>query len=130
MQEPRVETSDPEFSWGIPLTKRVKATSLSLLAEPNTDDAKTPRRAVVFVSSTNMDTCEMDYAVFRLQLTKRQDLDSAPLVETYDERKPYSVLTQASVHGTLRNRARSIGPISSVFLAGASFRFHLDQEGE
>jgi hypothetical protein len=120
-----------EPSWGIPLPKDVEATSISLLAEPTaarSNYVQKPRRAVVFVSSTNMDTSEMDYATFQLQVaanTKKIDNNST-FSESYLERKPYVVRVKASVHGTLKNGARSGGPISSVLLAGASFRFDLD----
>jgi hypothetical protein len=129
--ERKDETSTPQFSWGVPLAKDGKATSVSLLAEPrtSTNSTKQPRRAVVVVSSANADTCELDYATFQLQVTKLRSGNAEP-AETYAEQKPYSVLVKASAHGTLRNGPRSVGPIASVFLAGASFRFNLERFGK
>jgi hypothetical protein len=125
--EQKNETSQ-ETSWGIPLAKSVKATNISLLAEPGKDQSKSrendPRRAVVFVSSANMETRSVDYAVFQLQLTRRNKADGAP-AESYAEQKPYSVLVNPSGQGTIKNGTRSVGPVSSLFLAGASFKFDL-----
>lgn len=47
------------------------------------------------------------------------------LADSYHELKPYNVITDEVIHGPLRNGTRSVGPISSVFLAGASFDFNL-----
>ena len=121
-------SSTAKFSWGIPLSKKVKATSVSLVGEPRkcTRSKKQARRAVVLVASGNMDTCEMDYSTFHLQLTTR----NAGSAVTFAEKKPYSILAKPSVHGTLKNGARSVGPISSVYLAGASFCFDLEKFGK
>lgn len=123
------EETNLNSPWGIPLAKGIKATDLSLLAEPKTYTTSTdkPRRAVAIVSSPNMETGEMEYATFQLQMSKRCNSGDA---KTYEEQKPYNVLVKPSVHGTLKNGARSIGPISSSFVAGASFRFDLEKFGK
>ena len=119
-----------EPSWGIPLTKTVRATNLSLLSEPaegqNEPGSSGKRRAVVFVSSSNVELCTVDYAIFQLQLTRNnQQVDIR--VESYVEQKPYSVLVNPSVQGTIKKTSQSVGPVSSAFLAGASFKFDLLQ---
>jgi hypothetical protein len=110
-------------SWGVPLVKDVKATSLSILAEPYSA-ATNHRRAAVLVSSTNPGTCDMDYSFYRLQVSKPNTTSNA-LADSYHELKPYLVIVQASIRGALKNGTRLVGPISSVFLAGASFDFDL-----
>lgn len=105
--------------WGIPLTANVKTPSLTLLAEPSSKSkgAQRSRKAVVFVASTDAEASELIYASFQLQLTTKVNGES--------EKKSISILTRKTVHGILKDGTRSIGPISSVFLAGASFRFDL-----
>lgn len=110
-------------SWGIPLVKDVRATSLSLLSEPYSSNTS-HRRAVVLVSSTHPGTCDMNYSFYRLQVSK-PDSSSNALADSYHELKPYLVIVQESIQGALKNGTRSVGPISSVFLAGASFDFDL-----
>ncbi len=77
----------------------------------------------MLVSSTNPGTCDMDYSCYRLQVCKVET--NIPLADSYHELKPYCVITKEAIHGPLKNGARSVGPISSVFLAGASFDFDL-----
>ena len=119
---------EQEPSWGIPLTKSVRATNISLLEEPVDGQAKSggdsKRRAVVFVSSSNIEACSVDFAIFQLQLT-RGKLRGFSRAESYVEQKPYSVLVHPSCNGTIRKGSPSVGPVSSLFLAGASFRFDL-----
>mmetsp|Transcript_32073 Transcript_32073/g.77927 ORF Transcript_32073/g.77927 Transcript_32073/m.77927 type:complete len:802 (-) Transcript_32073:461-2866(-) len=57
------------------------------------------------------------YASFQLQLTTK--------VSSGSEKRSISILTRKTVSGILKDGTRSIGPISSIFLAGASFRFDL-----
>ena len=119
-----------EPSWGIPLTKSVRATNVSLLAEPVEDQNEfgrnTKRRAVVFVSSSDVEACTVDYAIFQLQLT-RNDQQVDIRVESYVEQKPYTVVVNPSSQGTIKKPSQSVGPVSSIFLAGASFKFDLLQ---
>lgn len=117
-RDQRENVSATEFSWGVPLPKDYTANSLSLLSEP---EPFSQRRAVAFVSSTNENTCEIEYVAFQLQITPREN-DTA---ESYVEHKPYSVIAHVPSKGTIKNGPRSVGPISTVFLASASFRFDL-----
>ncbi|CAJ1952662.1 unnamed protein product [Cylindrotheca closterium] len=108
-----------ETKWGIPLAEDVKVSSLMLLAEPSSksDGAQQARKAVVFVASTDPEASELVYTTFQLQL-------STPL-KGRSEKRSNSVLTSKTISGILKDGTRSIGPISSIFLAGASFRFDL-----
>jgi hypothetical protein len=112
-----------EIRWGVPLMKGIKATSLSILAEPYSKNKATrqSRRAVVFVSSTDADASEMHYSAFQLQLSKEDTIRS--------EKKSFSILTKNVISGILKDGTRSVGPISSIYLAGASFRFDLENPG-
>lgn len=112
-----------QYSWGVPLVKAVKATSISLLAEPFQSPDQ-PRRAVVLVSSSNPASCDMDYSCYRFQVCTVPNNGSLA-DSSYHEVKPYVVIAQETIYGPLKNGARSVGPISSVFLAGASFDFDL-----
>lgn len=110
-----------ETQLGVPLMKNIKATSLSILAEPYSKNkaAKQARRAVIFVSSTDTNASEMQYAAFQLQLNKKENT----------EKKSFSILTKTVISGMLKDGTRSVGPISSIFLTGASFRFDLKNPG-
>ena len=102
------------------------------MGEPSREDEekgrKQPRRTVVVVSSTNAETCEMDYASYQLQVVSHDNVELAPPAETYMQQKPYVVFVATAVMGSFKNGTRSVGPISSTFLAGASFRFDLEDE--
>eukprot|EP00980_Cylindrotheca_fusiformis_P001288 scaffold333_cov133-Cylindrotheca_fusiformis.AAC.14 len=104
---------------GIPLMKNIKATSLSILAEPHSKNkaVKQSRRAVVFVSSTDTNASEVNYVTFQLQLCKKEENGS--------EKRSIMILARNVISGILKDGTRSVGPISSVYLAGASFRFDL-----
>jgi hypothetical protein len=115
----REDSSATELSWGVPLPKDYTANSLSLLSEP---EPFSQRRAVAFVCSTNENTCEIEYVAFQLQIARRETNNAA---ESYAEDKPYSVIAHVPSKGTIKNGPRSVGPISAVFLASASFRFNL-----
>ena len=125
--EPKENSPAQAICWGIPLSKDVKASSLSLLAEPQDPNGapNQKRRAVVVVSSSNMESCELDYAAYQLQVVS----GTATRAETYAEQKPFSVMVKASASGNLKNGLRSVGPLFAVFLAGASFRFDLTKNG-
>jgi hypothetical protein len=110
-------------AWGILLPKNVTVTSLSILAEPVTSG---PRRAVVFVSATNNETCQIDYVTFHLQVVEKETNDA---IESYVDQKPYSVFAQVVSEGIIKNGLRVADPIAAVFLASASFRFDLSQKG-
>lgn len=128
--QPSTNDNEPsEYSWGIPLVKDVKSTSLSLLAEPYLSSTHTKRRAVVLVSATNAATCDMEYSCYRLQVSKPTTGSALP-ADSYHELKPYIVVVEHTMHGMLKNGARSVSPISSVFLAGASFDFDLTKKAE
>ena len=115
-----------EFLWGVPLMKEIKATSLSILAEPNSEkNAKQVRRAVVFVSATKDEMSELNYTSFQLQLTRTKRQNNSG---SHNNQKQFSILAKKSIQGNLKDGARSIGPISSVYLAGASFRFDLEKK--
>jgi hypothetical protein len=114
----REDSSATELSWGVPLPKDYTANSLSLLSEP---EPFSQRRAVVFVSTTNENTCEIEYVAFQLQIAPRE----TNAAEFYVEHKPYSVIAHVPSKGTIKNGPRLVGPISAVFLASASFRFDL-----
>lgn len=101
------------------MVKDVKLTSISLLAEPLDANTNNPRRAVVMVSSSNAETCEMNYSCYCLQVSNRS---SATQADTYHELKPYVVLAQESISGVLKN---AVSPISFAFLAAANFDFEL-----
>ena len=118
-----------EFLWGVPLMKEIKATSLSILSEPNSEknSAKQARRAVVFVSATKDEMSELNYTSFQLQLTRTKHHNSSG---SHNNQKQFSILAKKSIQGNLKDGARSIGPISSVYLAGASFRFDLENKGK
>jgi hypothetical protein len=113
-----------EIKWGVPLMKGIKATSLSILAEPYSKNIATrqSRRAVIFVSSTDTDASEMQYSAFQLQLSMKDTIKS--------EKKSFSILTKNVISGIIKDGTRSIGPISSIYLAGASFRFDLENPGK
>lgn len=107
-----------ETKWGIPLMKDVKASSLALLAEPasKSKGKQCLRKAVAFVTSTDAEASELQYASFQLQLSTR----------VYDsEKKNISILSRKIISGIVKDGTRSVGPISSILLAGASFRFDL-----
>mmetsp|Transcript_32074 Transcript_32074/g.77933 ORF Transcript_32074/g.77933 Transcript_32074/m.77933 type:complete len:287 (-) Transcript_32074:2616-3476(-) len=108
-----------ETKWGIPLIEDIKASSLTVLSEPSSKSkgAQRSRKAVVFVASTDAEASELMYASFQLQLTTK--------VSSGSEKRSISILTRKTVSGILKDGTRSIGPISSIFLAGASFRFDL-----
>jgi hypothetical protein len=110
-----------QIAWGIPLMKDIKATSLSIISQPLSKRAPGLRKAVVFVSSVNSD--ELRYVAFQLQLIKPSK--ATPLNSTIKAIAAFGVLAKRVVAGSLKDGSRSIGPISSVYLAGASFRFDL-----
>lgn len=88
---------------------------------------KVVRRAVVLVSATNEEMSELTYTSFQLQLTrsKHQNISGS-----HKNQRQFSILVKKSIQGNLKDGARSIGPISSVYLAGASFRFDLESKGK
>jgi hypothetical protein len=110
-------------AWGMLLPKNVTVTSLSISAEPVTSG---PRRAVVFVSATNNETCQIDYVTFHLQVVQKENSE---VIESYVDQKPYSVFAQVVSNGTIKNGLRVADPIAAVFLASASFRFDLSKKG-
>lgn len=118
-----------EFLWGVPLMKEIKATSLSILSEPNLEKnpKKAVRRAVVFVAATNEEMSELTYTSFQLQLTRSTHQN---ISGSHKNQRQFSILAKKSIQGNLKDGARSIGPISSVYLAGASFRFDLENKGK
>lgn len=121
--EPKAESD--ELAWGIPLPKDFNATSVSLLAEPSRFTSK--RRAVVFVSSTNDETNDIEYVTLQLEVTPNETTPQHP-VESYAERKPYRLLAHIISKGTIKNGPRVVGPVTGIFLASASFRFDLIAE--
>lgn len=102
------------------LRKDIKATSLSLLSE--TTNSHGSRRAVALVSSSNTNTCDLSYQIFQIEVLSRSRDDSSG-ADTYRDLQPFSIVAKKRLEGTLKNGARSIGPVSSSFLAAASFDF-------
>ena len=122
------EEKSTDVIWGMPLNKEIKATSLSILAEPKSHDSvKQERRAVVFLSSTNFEMSEMNYTSFQLQLTRAK---AQGVTGGFGNQKQFSILAKKVIQGTFKDGTRSVGPISSVFVAGASFRFDLESDNE
>lgn len=122
------EEKSTDVVWGMPLNKEIKATSLSILAEPKSHDSvKQERRAVVFLSSTNFEMSEMNYTSFQLQLTRAK---AQGVTGGFGNQKQFSILAKKVIQGTFKDGTRSVGPISSVFVAGASFRFDLESDNE
>ena len=144
------ESQDPEPSWGIPLAKDTRMKNLHLLAEPpqqgkSTGDCingrKILRRAVVLLYSANGASTVCDYQLFRLQVF-RNKLSKVSSDEPYAVRRPYYVMTYKVLQATIPNNddddsydnnnindGRWLGPVSSVFIAGAWFQFDLTKLG-
>lgn len=124
------ESQDPEPSWGIPLPKDVKVTSISLLAEPEPDQDtsevnRKPRRAIVLLYSPDVRREKDNYLVFRLQVF-RNKVSAHHSNEPYISRRPFYVMACESVRGNM-DFPNFSGPITSAFIAGASFHFDLRQ---
>jgi hypothetical protein len=119
------ESQDPAPTWGMALPKDIKATNVSLLAEPTSQALgdNNPRRAVVLVYATDMPTCQFHYVVFRLQVF-RNKVSRVQSASRFIQ-KPFYVMTHECLRGTLRNGTRSASPVSGIFLAGACFRYDL-----
>lgn len=119
------ESQDPEPSWGIPLPNDIRVSNVSLLAEPKQDDTRdSPRRALVFVYSPDTGSSECGYLVFRLQVFRNRvsTLNSTP--DPYVARRPFYVMAHTILRASLK-QDRSIGPVTSIFIAGANFKFDL-----
>jgi hypothetical protein len=119
------EPQEDGQSWGIPLQNDIMATNLSLLVEPANQlkGECGPRKAVLIVYSPNQQTSEFDYSVFRLQTARRKA--SKGNEQRSAKNPPHFVMTHKVLQGRLKNGARSVGPVSSVFIAGAWFCFDL-----
>ena len=119
------ETQELGQSWGIALPGDIRATNISLLAEPHSQNAseKMPRRAVLLVYAADQHTSEFDYFVFRLQVC-RNNLSKVQS-ESDTLRKQYFVMGHEVLRGKLKNGMRSVGPVTSIYVAGAWFRFDL-----
>jgi hypothetical protein len=121
------ESQEIGQSWGIPLPHDVQVSELSLLVEPSSssaDDKTSPRKAVLALYSTDAQAAEFDYWIVCLQLS-RQRAKKKNSTNDSGEKQPYFVMAHQALNGRLRNGARSVGPVSSVFLAGSTFRFDL-----
>ena len=105
--------------WGVALPQDSAPVSLSLLADPSTETA---RRAVALVSCTSRNSKEVYLMPFQMQVTINKSSASA---ENYAEQKPLKILASCPLRGIANNGGRHSPPISSVFLASASFRFDL-----
>jgi hypothetical protein len=119
------ESQDPEPSWGIPLPKDIRATNISILAEPQQDQSTCHgdlRRAVVLLYSPGIASTECDYSVFRLQVS-RNKITSSPSAG------PYYVMSHKIVQASIKNNGDLLGPVSSAFVAGAWFQFDLRRLG-
>jgi hypothetical protein len=115
-------------SWGIPLPNDVEISDMSLLAEPTvySSSSNGPRKAVLAIYSTDERAAEFDYTIFCLQVARNQTVQRIKVSDSVN-RHPYFVMVQEVLHGKFRNGARSVGPVSSIFIAGASFRFDLQK---
>lgn len=115
---------DETESWGIMLPKNFTATSLSILEEPVSSGR---RRAMALVSSLSSESSEIDHVLFQLQVVA---MDSKEPIESYVDKKPYVVYGNDISSGTIRNGLSIEEPVSSVFLASASFRFDLSSSSK
>ena len=106
------------------LPKNFTATSLSILEEPVSSGR---RRAMALVSSLSSESSEIDHVLFQLQVVA---MDSKEPIESYVDKKPYVVYGNDISSGTIRNGLSIEEPVSSVFLASASFRFDLSSSSK
>jgi hypothetical protein len=113
-------------SWGIPLPNDVEVSDMSLLVEPTaySSGSNDPRKAVLAIYSTDERAAEFNYTVFCLQVTRNKTVNESIAVDGVD-RHPFFVMVQEVLNGKFRNGARSVGPVSCIFIAGSSFRFDL-----
>lgn len=120
------ESQDPAPAWGMALPNDIKATNISILAEPTSQSLgdNNPRRAVVLVYATDLKTCQFHYVVYRLQVFQSKT-SKASVTSRLPQQRPFYVMTQESLSGTLQNGTRSASPVSGIFLAGACFRYDL-----
>ncbi|KAG7369291.1 hypothetical protein IV203_032034 [Nitzschia inconspicua] len=107
-------------SWGIPLPHDIQLSEMSILAAPS-NDSDGPRKAVLAIYSTDCQAAEFEYRIFCLQVAKNR----VHKKKEASESQMYFVMAHEMLKGRLRNGARSVGPVSSIFLAGSSFRFDL-----
>lgn len=98
---------------------------MSLLSEPGFDEKhgrSSPRKAVLAIYSADSNTSEFEYKVFCLQVakavSKKKTNDAAGR-----KKHPFFVMAHETLSGRFRNDTRSVGPVSTIFLAGSSFRF-------
>ncbi|KAG7348576.1 hypothetical protein IV203_017281 [Nitzschia inconspicua] len=112
-------------SWGIPLPHDIQLSEMSLLAAPS-NDSDGPRKAVLAIYSTDCQAAEFEYRIFCLQVAKnRVHKKKTESFSEASESQMYFVMAHEMLKGRLRNGARSVGPVSSIFLVGSSFRFDL-----
>jgi hypothetical protein len=111
------------------LPKDIRATNISLLAEPTSQSLgdKNPRRAVVLVYVLDSTTCQFHYVVFRLQVF-RSKIVRTQSSNRLPQQRPFYVMAQDCLRGTFTNGTRSASPVSGIFLAGACFRYDLRKE--
>ena len=122
------ESQDPEPSWGIPLPKDVRVTSISLLPEPELeedrfDDHSKPRRAIALVYAPDLATAECNYLLFRLQVF-RNKVSSSYSSDPYIARRPFYVMAQTTIRDSINCHDYS-GPVTSAFVASACFQYDL-----
>jgi len=121
------ESQDPDPSFGIPLPKDIRVTNISLLCETEQGLPRghgNPRRAVVLVYSPDKVSTECEYLVFRLQVFRNKLASSHSTTESYISRRPFYVMAESTLRASMKHD-RFIGPVTSAFLAGASFQYDL-----
>lgn len=82
----------------------------------------------MLVYAADPKTSEFDYVVFRMQVFPNKGTTAQSAQQ--ETLRPFYVMTQEGLRGTLKNGTRSVGPVSGIFLASAWFRYDLRTTGK